>query len=431
MLGSHDSKANGQIQSDYLKMPPNVEAHMVTFESLYGNPQYCFRLSKHIKPSFSLLINRIRYSKRLLKWKYQLYCFFHFGCIAKKNKKESEHCFYGREFGAFSAKKILKKCPTGFIPDIISIHWSSGFVSSKTIKDLHEITGAKIVFCFVDEAHMTGGCHYPVECTNYLNNCQDCPALRKGKIIANKQFEAKKKNLFNLPLYISGTPYDMRLAKKVVFFRDAITIPTVECPSVTITSKNIAREYFHISKNNFVVFVGSTNIKSSRKGFQFTIQTLNIIKKTIPELLVLFAGKSNDSLKNYFPDINILNIGFVNLDTLYKAFCASDCFLNSTIADSGPMMVNYSFASGTPVVSFPVGIAMDLIVHKKTGYIADYKNSTNLANGIIYLHSLSQEDRIQMSKECIKKIKHESQYGGWVKFFVPKQAQFTTKALIR
>ena len=33
--------------------------------------------------------------------------------------------------------------------------------------------------------------------------------------------------------------------------------------------------------------------------------------------------------------------------------------------------------------------------------------------------------------ECIKKIKHESQYGGWVKFFVPKQAQFTTKALIR
>ena len=92
-------------------------------------------------------------------------------------------------------------------------------------------------------------------------------------------------------------------------------------------------------------------------------------------------------------------------------------YLNSTIADSGPMMVNYSFAIGTPVVSFPVGIAMDLIVHKKTGYIADYKNSTNLANGIIYLHSLSQEDRIQMSKECIKKIKHESQYGGWVKFF--------------
>ena len=417
MLGSHDSKANGHIQSDYLKMPPNVEAHMVTFESMYGNPNYCFRRSKNTRPSFSLFVNKIRYSKRLLKWKYQLYCFFHFGCIAKKNPEESEHCFFGREFGAFTAKSILKKCPKGFTPDIISIHWSPGFVSSKTIKDLHRLTGAKIVFCFVDEAHMTGGCHYPIECTNYLKNCQDCPALRKGKIIAYKQFEAKTSNLRNLPIYISGTPNDMRIAQKVSFFKNAVAIPNVEYPKVSLTSKEVARKDFHISKNDFVVLVGSTNIKSSRKGFQFASQALNEVKNQIPELTILFAGKSDDSIKKHFPNIKIINIGFVNLDTLYKAFCASDCFLNSTIADSGPMMVNYSFAIGTPVVSFPVGIAMDLIEHKKTGYIADYKNSTNLANGIIYLHSLSQEDRIQMSKECIKKIKHESQYGGWVKFF--------------
>ena len=105
MLGFHDSKANGHIQSDYLKMPPNVEAHMVTFESLYGNPQYCFRLSKHIKPSFSLLINRIRYSKRLLKWKYQLYCFFHYGCIAKKIKKNLSIAFMAENLELFLQRK--------------------------------------------------------------------------------------------------------------------------------------------------------------------------------------------------------------------------------------------------------------------------------------------------------------------------------------
>lgn len=103
----------------------------------------------------------------------------------------------------------------------------------------------------------------------------------------------------------------------------------------------------------------------------------------------------------YFnPRIHTVVPGFLDLQGLFKAYCASDCFLNMTIADSGPMMVNYSIALGTPVISFNIGVAQDLVIHKKTGYIAELKNSEDVAQGLEFIHNLSVEERIKMSEEC-------------------------------
>ena len=39
-------------------------------------------------------------------------------------------------------------------------------------------------------------------------------------------------------------------------------------------------------------------------------------------------------------------------------------------------------ACGTPVIAFNTGGVPELVEHMKTGYIAEYKNSDDLANGV-------------------------------------------------
>ena len=78
------------------------------------------------------------------------------------------------------------------------------------------------------------------------------------------------------------------------------------------------------------------------------------------------------------------------------------------------MMVNYSFALGTPVVSFPIGVADDLIVHKETGYLATYKDVEDVAKGILFLRGLNEDERNSMSERCVKIINDKSIKGSWV-----------------
>lgn len=409
MLGTHDSKLAGHIQYDYMNMPQEVEAHMVTLTSKEDSCSYSI-----LKNKKKLLYNKFIYSRRFQNiWK-KVNCIFRIGRIPAVDKEHPEYCFYGNEFVTYSAKSILKKCPKGFTPDIISIHWSAGFISSRVVRDLYRITNAKIVYIFVDEAPLTGGCHYPVECKQYLSDCHNCPALSRGKKLAAIQFQSKKIHLQGLPLYISGTPYDMRLAKRSPLFQDAVVLPNVTLPNIIKTKKETARESLNIGEDKFVVLVGAASITSVRKGFLYSIDALNVASNQIDNLLVLSVGKTDISLKEVMAGVEIKDLGYVDLNKLYLAFCAADCFLSTTIADSGPMMVNYSMALGTPVISFPVGIADDLVVHKKTGYRARMKDSNDLANGLIYIRNLSDIENKEMSDDCVALIKKLSESGSWV-----------------
>ena len=46
------------------------------------------------------------------------------------------------------------------------------------------------------------------------------------------------------------------------------------------------------------------------------------------------------------------------------------------------MVVLEAMACGTPVIAFNTGGVPELIEHMKTGYVAKYKNSDDLANGV-------------------------------------------------
>ena len=65
----------------------------------------------------------------------------------------------------------------------------------------------------------------------------------------------------------------------------------------------------------------------------------------------------------------------------YFAASDSDILLYPTLADNCPLVVLEAMACGTPVIAFNTGGVPELVEHLKTGYVAEYKNSADLANG--------------------------------------------------
>jgi glycosyltransferase involved in cell wall biosynthesis len=62
-----------------------------------------------------------------------------------------------------------------------------------------------------------------------------------------------------------------------------------------------------------------------------------------------------------------------------------------------------AMACGTPCVGFDTGGIPEMIDHKQNGYVAEYKNAEDLANGIEWV--LENTEKLNLSEACIKKVK--------------------------
>lgn len=318
-------------------------------------------------------------------------------------KKYQGHNFYISEFNSITAEQILEKVE-GFTPELILMMWVRTLVSPMVVKHLHELTHAKFCFEFVDEGHLTGGCHYPIGCDHYLNGCHDCPALRWGKRIAAKTFKDKLQAYKGIEKYVSGSTFDCQLAKESPLFKDATFLPYITTPNVTFeeTPKAEAQKTFGIPNGCYVVLSTAGDV---RKGLEYCISALNIAANSKHDICLLLLGKAdrNNIANKLDKRIKLITPGQVPMSEVFKAFCASDCFVSTSIADSGPMMVYYSVLYGVPVVLFNIGFAQDLIVHKKNGYIARFKDSNDVAEGIGFFHN-GNEDRTNEIKDFNKKL---------------------------
>ena len=112
-------------------------------------------------------------------------------------------------------------------------------------------------------------------------------------------------------------------------------------------------------------------------------------------------GNTTKSFPNDLP-INHTCLGYLDYILLAKAFQSSDVFLCTSIEDSGPMMINQSLMCGIPVVSFKMGVSLDLVKNNITGYLAQLKNCHDLAIGLTQILKLNVVESSNMSSNCIR-----------------------------
>jgi len=295
-----------------------------------------------------------------------------------------------------------------FKPDLIIIHWVSNFISPEDMLVLSTACDAPIILYLLDMAPLTGGCHYAWDCTGYKRECGMCPALNSSNAsdISHRIWMYKHRVLRDIRLAVAaGSGWLEQQAQQSSLFCDRTIqkiLLSVDSDIFKPVDKTIARRKLGLPLDKKIIFFGNQGIGLKRKGMPYLIEALQFLNDD-PNLdknkiMIAVAG---DQPRNFNINIDFKSLGFLNTDELLaQAYQAADVFVCPSVEDSGPMMINESIMCGTPVVSFEMGVAPDLVLTGITGYCAKLKDSKDLASGILSILSLGTDEATLMSRSC-------------------------------
>lgn len=302
----------------------------------------------------------------------------------------------------YRTKRILKKIKIK--PDVIFYLFQQNFLTAKNLYELNIKTGAPIFWYFMDTAPLTGICHYSWDCKGYTNGCGICPALfsnnKNDQSAINFTFKNKYLEKTDINIITASEWQYKKVAESLLFKNKPAykVLLSIDSSVYNYLPKRKGKNFLGISSDKKVIFFGATTLSDKRKGMSFLIEALQIFRnrnENLDNILLLIAGKFNYS-ESLFP-FEIKKLGLLEKsEEIASAYQASDVFVCPSIEDAGPMMINQSIMTGTPVVSFKMGVSEDLVRTGETGYLSKLKDSFDLAKGIESILFLDDNKHEQM-----------------------------------
>jgi glycosyltransferase involved in cell wall biosynthesis len=286
--------------------------------------------------------------------------------------------------------------------DILHLHWfNQGFLSLKSLRQLIKLK-KPIIWTLHDMWAFTGGCHYSGNCSFYKKKCGFCHFLKNADEfdLSSRVFQKKRKLLENADMTIvtcSKWLADKAKESSLLTKFEIVNIPNpIDTEIFAPKNKLEARKALNLPADKKLILFGAANVLDKRKGIGYLVDAVELLIEKNPEHankteLVLF-GKSNQDISGLFElKINQLNHISSTID-LVNVYNACDLFVLPSLEDNLPNTVMEAMACGVPVVAFHTGGLPEMVEHQKTGYLAEFKNETDFANGInwVLVHANSE-----------------------------------------
>ena len=283
--------------------------------------------------------------------------------------------------------------------DIIHLHWiNQGFLSLKGLEKIFE-SGKPVVITMHDMWYCTGICHHARECSRYSKGCHDCPFLYGGghendlshKVyVQKKQIYGKKQVSF-----IACSKWLMGRAEQSGLFegQHLLNIPNpLDTTVFKPMDKVEARKRFGLPNDKRLILFGAAKITDKRKGIDYFVEACNLLSSSDAEIVCY--GQNSEQLQSLVPQ-KVHALGYVsgeeNLRQLYNAV---DMFVTPSLEENLPNTIMESMACGTPCVGFEIGGIPEMIAHKQNGYVAEYKNAKDFAQGIEWVLTEADYDEL-------------------------------------
>ena len=298
--------------------------------------------------------------------------------------------------------------------DIIHLHWiNQGMLSLKDLKKIFS-SGKPVVWTMHDMWPCTGICHHARECHNYHQECHHCPYLYgKGskKDLANRIF-LKKKELYTLaPItFITCSQWLKEQAQQsaLLIGHKIYNIPNPINTNLFKPRKNKqeARTLAGLPTDKKLILFGAAKITDKRKGIDYFIESCKVLAEKYPELTqklgVVVYGKESEQLKSMVP-FPVYPLNYISSEKdLVNIYNAVDLYVTPSLEENLPNTIMEAMACGVPCVGFNVGGIPEMIDHLHNGYVADYKSTEDLANGIYW--TLSESEYQSLSEEACRKV---------------------------
>lgn len=359
-----------------------------------GHPEYLYVVDNDFEKSFFFRL-RLKYLwLRYYKWK----------PVDLRNT-----FFYTKEkYPPIPSRYVIKKINKDY--DLVLIVFWQGLLSFETIKRIHNKLHCQIHFLGVDYSQMSGGCHFPGNCAQYMTGCGKCPAFlsTNKNDFTSWNVKYREKVYKKVKPVVYGNLYMHQFYKKSYLLKNVacelIPSPIIDTDLFLPLDSNSLREKYQIPiEKKHILFFACQNLNDSRKGIPYLLEAFSILSKQLKEetksILVLMAGNGYEQIKEQIP-FDSKSCGYVSMETLPELFSISKCFICTSVNDAGPMMVNQSICCGTPVVGFEMGAVLQVIKDKGTGISVPLKDAIQLAEGINRMLKMPKEEYDKMCETC-------------------------------
>lgn len=136
------------------------------------------------------------------------------------------------------------------------------------------------------------------------------------------------------------------------------------------------------------------------KGYSLLLEALNTIEDCEIEFIVFGSSEPKEKV---WSGIKTHYLGHLSDDiSLASLYSAVDIMIIPSLQEAFGQTATESMACGTPVVAFAHTGILDIVEHKKTGYLAKSYDTQDLAFGIKWILNESNYD--QLANEGRKKI---------------------------
>lgn len=276
--------------------------------------------------------------------------------------------------------------------DAIFVNWvNQATVSLKEMRRICDM-GKPVVWTMHDMWCMTGICHHAYKCLNYRDQCGNCQYLgpkASPNDLSHKIWRRKKKLYDHAAIqFVAVSNWVKECASSSSLLRDKdIKVIHNAFPSDlfrTVSDKPyISRQH----KFDRIISFGAAKLDDPVKGLSYAIDALNILMDESPEIaagtIAVFFGQTERAdlfQRLRFPH---LACGTISDHTaLHQLLVKTNVILSTSLYETlGGTLIEGMSAGATPV-SFGVGGQTDIIDHKVTGYIAEYCNAHDVAEGI-------------------------------------------------
>lgn len=288
--------------------------------------------------------------------------------------------------------------------DVIHLHWvNQGFLS---LSDVGRIisSGKRVVWTLHDQWPLTGICHYSGDCHQFQTHCADCGQIACGSV-AGRIF-ARKQRIYGTGrmAFVACSHWLEQIASQssLAEGHELCSIPnTID---QELYKPGCFRDDLGLPADMKLVLFSAFKVTDQRKGIPYLIEAMKLLKEKYPDLAdglgVVVVGRNAEALQSQisFP---VFPMGYVS-DPVRMAhiYASVDAFVTPSLQDNLPNTIMEAMACGTPCVGFRVGGIPEMISHGVNGYVARYKDSSDLAEGIVRVLS----DGASLAAEALRKV---------------------------
>jgi glycosyltransferase involved in cell wall biosynthesis len=318
----------------------------------------------------------------------------------------------GIPFTCYRSTAYIPRSELFMRADIVNLHNLHGRFFNH--RQLPAFSSRKpIVWTLHDMWALTGHCAYAYDCLRWQTRCFDCPLLKEpGRRIVQpaptridltrRLWQSKRHHFGRSTLHIITPSQWLRDLVAESYLSAAATVRHIpnglDLGVFRPRDKVMARRALSVPQDASTILFVAERVAAERKGLRYLLDALQSMQE--PERFALLTVGATGTLAEGLDRFRRRDLGTLDDESLMSlVYSAADVFVLPTLADNQPLVLLEAMACGTPMVAFNVGGVPEMVRHMETGYLARYKDASDLARGIQVLLE-DHATRSRMGQQC-------------------------------